>query len=475
MNSLEKFVLNIIPTTPYVVAYDNTIDPFIPEIWAQESLAILEENMIAGALVHRDFENEFARFGDLVHTRRPGEFIATRKTTTDSVTVQDSTATDVQVPLNQHIHVSFLIRDGEETQSFKDLIEVYMAPAMLAQARVIDQIVLGQYPQFIQNCYGRLGQLTAMNAVDFLTGTRNVMNVNKAYMNDRQFILTPNTETQLLQLPQFTQAQKVGDDGFALREAWLGRKYGFNMYMCQNMAGVSTGNTVATGAINNASGYAVGATTLTIDGFSAAIAVNSFITIAGDDTPQRVVSTTGGSTPTQVVVYPGLLRSVTDNAVVTSYTPGTVNNSGGYASGWSKPIAFSGFSVNPQVGQMVSFQSNAPSGSELYTIIQVDSGASTILLDRPLDITLSNSDKINIGPAGQYNLAFHRNAIALVVRPLAMPKPGTGALSAVVNHNDLSMRATITYDGNKQGHLVTLDMLCGIAILDEHLGAVMLG
>ena len=64
--------------------------------------------------------------------------------------------------------------------------------------------------------------------------------------------------------------------------------------------------------------------------------------------------------------------------------------------------------------------------------------------------------------------------MSLVVRPLAMPRAGTGALSSVVNLNGLSMRATITYNGLKQGHLVTLDMLCGIAILDQNLGSVLL-
>jgi hypothetical protein len=39
----------------------------------------------------------------------------------------------------------------------------------------------------------------------------------------------------------------------------------------------------------------------------------------------------------------------------------------------------------------------------------------------------------------------------------------------------LSMRATITYNGEKQGTLVTLDMLLGVAILDTNLGAVMFG
>lgn len=69
-----------------------------------------------------DFEPIVASFGDVVNTRRPGEFQAKRKTPADSVTVQDATSTNVQVPLDQHLHVSFLIKDGEESKAFKDLV-----------------------------------------------------------------------------------------------------------------------------------------------------------------------------------------------------------------------------------------------------------------------------------------------------------------------------------------------------------------
>lgn len=92
----------------FLLVYANDVDAFIPELWAQESLAILEENIVAAALVHRDFQDEIKDFGDVVHTRRPGEFTAKRKTNDDSVTKQNVTATKVQVPLDQHIHVSFV-------------------------------------------------------------------------------------------------------------------------------------------------------------------------------------------------------------------------------------------------------------------------------------------------------------------------------------------------------------------------------
>ncbi len=454
----------------FVNVYVNDVQALIPALWAQESLAILEENMVAANLVHRDFEPIFAKFGDTVHTRRPGEFKAKRKVTTDDVTVQDATSTDVPVKLNQHVHVSFLLRDGEESLAFQDLISTYMAPAMLAQARFIDQIVLGQYPQFLTNAYGSLGGLTLSNVKDRILGTRNLMNVNKAYMEGRNLIWTPSGETVALSLAEFTQVQNVDDGGLALREAWLGRKFQFNNYMCQNMSDVSTGSTTSTGAINLSAGYAKGSVTFVVNGITGVIANGTWLKIAGDDQPLRVTahSETLGNT-VSITVHKGLNNAVVNTAVITFYTPGLVDNVAGYATGWSKPITIDGFTVAPKVGQLLSFGT----GTATYTVL--DSSTTFVLLDRPLDTAIADEDAVNIGPAGSYNLAFHRNAMTLVVRPLVMPRAGTGALSAVVNHNGLSMRATITYNGTQQGHLVTLDMLCGIAVLDQHLGAVLLG
>ena len=77
---------------PFVACYENNLDAYVPELWAQEGLAILEENMVMANLVHRDFENEIAKFGDVVNTRKPGEFKIRRKTDGTTLTQQDATA-----------------------------------------------------------------------------------------------------------------------------------------------------------------------------------------------------------------------------------------------------------------------------------------------------------------------------------------------------------------------------------------------
>jgi len=452
--------------TIFLSVFANDNDAFIPEVWAQESLMVLEANTIAANLVHRDFEDEIQQFGDVVNTRQPGTFTMKRKTDADEVTVQDASATNVPVKLDQHLHASFLIKDGEESKGFKSLREEYLTPAVLSIAQGLDEIVLNQAYGFLSNTVGKLGTDPTKTTIIAL---KERMNTNKVPLAGRNCLLTPNSEGAVLEIADFTTADKIGDDGTAMREGHLGRKMGFNFFMSQNVPSVAAGNTVVTGAINNGN-ITAGSGTLTVDGLSAAISPGTWFTVAGDMTPQQVQSTTGGSTPTEIVCLPGLRHDVVDGAVVTLVTPGAVNFGAGYAADYSKELVVNGFSVAPKVGQLASFGITTPVYGALSTPTTTG-----ILLDRPLVNAVANADVLGIGPAGEFSFAFHRNAIALVTRPLAMPAAGTGALSFVADYKGLAVRVTITYDGAKQGHLVTVDLLCGIKILNTDLGCMLLG
>lgn len=458
----------------WIPVFANDLDAFVPEIWAQEGLMLLENNMVAGNLVHRDFENQIANFGDIVNTRLPANFVGKRKTDADSVTVQDAVTPNVAVPLNQHIHTSFLIKDGEESKGFQSLRDNLLAPAMLSLAQMVDEVVLGEVYQFLSNSVGQLGVTPTKETV---IAVRNKMNQNKVPMAGRNLIITPDTEADLLAIDSWITADKVGDEGTALREGSLGKKYGIFHWMSQNTPSVPGGtndNTVAVDVlINNADGYAKGDTTLTVDGriAGAAFAVGTWVTIAGDDIPQRIVSSTGAGTPTEIVIAPGLARDVVDDAIVTEYIPGAIDEVAGYAAGYSKELTVDGFAIAPHAGQMVSI---GPAATEPVHSALSTPTTTEILLGRPLEFARADDAQVAVGPAGNYNFAFHRQALALVTRPLAAPAPGTGALSFVASYNGLSMRVTMTYNGEKQGHLVTCDLLCGIKVLDEALGAVML-
>lgn len=478
-------LLKTVSRTCFINDFDTNSRAWVPEVWAAETLLILEENMVIGNLVHTDFADEIANFGDVVNTRLPGSFTAERKGANDDVTIQNATATKVAVPLDQHIHTTFMIRDGEESKSFKDLVSEYLAPAAQSLARMVDKVLLGQVYQFLGNSVGTLGAFTSTTAKGTILDTRQKMNENLADLNGRNMILTPSSETEALKLDVFITADKIGDDGTALREASLGRKLGFDFYMCQNTpsirAAAATQRTLHADEL--ATNAALGATALTFD--AGVLDDGQYFTLEGDEWPLYVAS--GGGTANivsgralRVAVtaaasntyeYHGCLVDLAGHAGVTTYPAGYSNR--------IKVDALGGAPLNnvaPQVGQLVRFYDVSGSANIAgeYSIVEIPA-TGYVVLDRPLEVAIEDNDKMWLGPQGEYNFAFQRNALALVVRPLALPKTGTGALSGVSSYNNLSLRIVITYDGTKQGHLVTLDLLCGVEVLNTDLGAPMLG
>ena len=473
----------------------NLLTAFVPEFWAREGLMVLVEELVMANLVYRDFENEIANFGDTVNTRLPGDFVALRKTDIDEVTIQDSIATNVQVVLNQHVHVSFMIKDGQESLAMQDLVETYMRPAMRANGNIVDKILLAQFTSFLLQSYGTFGTFNSTNAKDRFLNVRRIFNTKSVPEENRQFVLTVNSETAVLATDLFLQAQQVGDDGTALREASLGRKFGLNTFKSVFAPSVLESGTSSLaaqlGAVNLTAGYPVGyASTIVTDGFTGALTVGQWVSVGTNGTPYRIaaVSNTLGAT-TLITLDRPLTTALVDDDVIKGYKVGTVNQSvspTGFALGWSKYITYDG-GVNLQRGQMISFQTTVPAyaapatpgggptiTSPIYVIIDTD-GTSQFMLDRPLEVALADNDVVNPGPGGEYNFAFIRNALALVTRPLAPPKAGVGALSAIANYNGMAMRATITYSGKRQGHLVTLDFLMGVKVLDYRMGVVIFG
>jgi hypothetical protein len=267
--------------------------------------------------------------------------------------------------------------------------------------------------------------------------------------------------------------------GSALREASIGRKLNFANWMAQNMTQVVDNVTAEeTGAIDLTAGYAAGATALHIDGLTTTtgtLSAGQWISINGKVYKILTGDTADGAGDVDVVLTYGLKEAVTDGDVVKIYNSANLVTAA-YAVGYLGYINIddgaAGAPDTLQVGQTVSL------GTTDYTVIEVTAGAGStvdILLDRALEVAVSNNDPMFFGPAGGgQNLAFHRNAMTLAVRPLAPPRPGTGAISAVVNLAGVPMRVVITYDGDKQGHLVTLDFLAGIKVLDTDLGAICL-
>lgn len=443
----------------------NNFDPYIPEWWAMETIRILKNKMVVANLVHRDFEPMFQKYGDVVNTRKPRTFVAKHKSPGDEVTVQNAQADNIDVKLDQHVHVSFEVEDEFDNKSMKQLVEEFVEPAALALAEDVDRKTLGHVYQFIANQAGTIGGLTDSNAVTYLTALDRVMSVNKVPEAGRQLIINPYAAERMLQNATFHQADRLGDAGTALREASLGRKFGFDIWKCQGAPYVSQDAAgTGTGAINNAAGYPAGTTVLTVDGFGASEVVpGNWVTINGY--PYQVIAS-DNATATQVTLSFGLKAAVADNDVISVMPDTTVNEASGVVDGWRKYITLTAVTA-AAVGRGVTFGTSQVK----YTIVEVV--GSTVRLDRPLAAALANGDAVNFMPHGGFNIAFVRQAVALVLRPLKA-ETDFGSKSATINYDGIPMRAEISRDAKAQKKLVTLDFLMGIKLLDVDRGAVLL-
>lgn len=214
----------------------NNVTALIPEIWAQESLQNLFSNIVMAQLVHRDFEAVAAQAGDTVNTRKPGTFTANDMGST--TTVQDATASNVAVVLNKWKEVTFELSDKDLTLAMGDLVELFVSPAMEALAQQIDKDLLGLYTDITAS----VGTAGTNAGKDLVLDARKALNDAKAPMNNRRAVWSTKDERALLGVADFVNAEKVGDNGTTLREASLGRIFGVDHYMDQNVpmvAGVS--------------------------------------------------------------------------------------------------------------------------------------------------------------------------------------------------------------------------------------------
>ena len=459
---------------------DTNNDAFIPELWANEGLAILEENMVMANLVSRDFENDVRNYGDVVNTRRPGTFTITRKADGDTLVPETAAASNVPVRLDQWFYKNFVIKDGEASLSFQDLVDVYLLPAMQVIARSVDRAIMGRIHAFLSGTNSRAGRLcglTAATSADDVLEVRQRLNENLAPMVGRNLVLSPASETALLKNTMFIKANERGDGGSALENANLGRILGFNTYLDQNVNSVLTGAETAQVTVTEpyAAGYA-GAQLATItpeDG--------EFCVVAGNDQPTWI---TGHVDATSFTLNEANKYPTLDNAVATRYVACDVGASGltgdDYPVGYSKGILLTNHAANqgPQVGQLLAF-GTTPSARHTYTVIEavvVTATSTRVTLDRPLEALVADGANAAFpGPYGSLNWAFHRDAIALVTRPLAMPNNQMGVLTKVGIHNDISMRVAMQYDIDAGGTKVNLDLLCGVAVLDSRLCVPLLG
>lgn len=78
-----------------------------------------------------------------------------------------------------------------------------------------------------------------------------------------------------------------------------------------------------------------------------------------------------------------------------------------------------------------------------------------------------NADAVN----GLKGMAFHKNAFALVTRPLALPNGA--AKAAIIDYDGFGLRVVYGYDINSKTDTISIDMLCGVKTINKDLASVL--
>ena len=207
----------------------NTI--LTPSIIAKEALMVLRNNAVMANLVHRDYSEDFAAVGDKITVRKPATFKANEYN--GSIEVQDATESGVEVKMDKLLDVSFAVTSKQMTLDINDFSEQLLVPAMQAFADKIDKAILGLESSITNRVNASNSKSDVITARKFLTSAA-------APLADRRYVYNSDVEADLLSTDLFVNAGAVGDDGTALKEASLGRKFGMDFYVDQNIPEAST-------------------------------------------------------------------------------------------------------------------------------------------------------------------------------------------------------------------------------------------
>lgn len=205
----------------------------IATIVAAQALGRLRSNMVMARLIARDWDTEVAQHGQTVQIPFRGALTVNDKSANTQYTLQTPADTKVDVTLNKHKEVSFLIEDLAKALARPDMLQGYVDDGMIAIAEQIDADLLALYSGLSQsiNATSTAGPLVV---ADFVEGRR-LLNVAKAPMTERYAVLHPTAAAEILADTSFTNRDYRGPaEESALVNGFLGNIAGFIVHEDQN-------------------------------------------------------------------------------------------------------------------------------------------------------------------------------------------------------------------------------------------------
>lgn len=132
----------------YKAVGQSELSNHIPEIMvrsANEGLALLRKYLNLARTVRKDFAGDFASRGTTLDIPVRGSLSVNDKVAKNNVTVQAPDDDVVQVVLNKHKEVTFLVEDVAKAVTIPGALEAYINDAVIGIAERVEQDIADQY------------------------------------------------------------------------------------------------------------------------------------------------------------------------------------------------------------------------------------------------------------------------------------------------------------------------------------------
>lgn len=204
-----------------------------PDVIASSALANLQNNLVLSRLVNRDYESDFGgRQGDTITVRTPATFTVDEFDRADGIQLQDPTEGSFTVTLDTVPDVSFPITAEELTLEIDRFEERFITPAAQAIADYLDGKLAEALVDAANDSGGGGVADGTASPNDAWRTARARLTRNKAPQNERYAILSPEAVSDALSDDLLVKANESGSTE-ALRNASLGRIFGFENYESQ--------------------------------------------------------------------------------------------------------------------------------------------------------------------------------------------------------------------------------------------------
>lgn len=285
-----------------------------PDVVAKVGIIALLNNWVMAGLVYKDYSREFRKVGNTVRIRKPNTFTVVEFDGDLSGEWQNVTEEETDVVMDTILTVPIQVSQVDLTLSVQNFYAQIVEPAMQSLVDEVDVRLAKLY----KDIYTRQAT-SSTTAVADLTGTRKLMSDNKVPPRNRYGVLSPLTFASFLNLSEFRDLEKTGETA-VLREASMGRRFGFDLYESQNMQHHTQGTTDEAGALS--ADAALGATSLALNLLgTGTINKGTVLIITGDAQPYVVTAdaTISGAAAT-VSIDPATKQANSSAAVVTLQT-----------------------------------------------------------------------------------------------------------------------------------------------------------